>query len=351
MISPSQTLTNPSTSQDLVQSLAQINISDKSDKKKLLNKEIESLNADYNHLENQTNQIEDFTAKTAIVEIGLGILSMALEGKFNGDNFIYVVNSAFEFISNSTKRLPDSFKKFMLDGAKLLGMKFNPESERSEEKASPISKIFENNKEKVLALYLKGLSLFTVGLSGLDYLNKRSKPLGNTISHPFKNLSKLASSLIMAIPALPMLGTFSTKHKLADLMLKAKPQDTNAEALKLTGNEDFLCFMEASFLGARKLLTSLFPKHENIMELVASISLSSLSFMNADSTSKECEVLRKGNLFKSKFMSKYLPDMLYRSSREALSKLAKLELDSSEKLTNIAKRIFNSKRMISQYSN
>ncbi|NQY80146.1 MAG: hypothetical protein HRT47_07530 [Candidatus Caenarcaniphilales bacterium] len=358
MISPSQTLTKPSTSQDLVQNLAQINISDKKDdveaeaelKKELLNKEIKSLNADYQHLENQTNQIEDFTAKTAIVEMGLGLLSMALEGKFNGDNFIYVVNSAFEFISNSTKKLPDGFKKFMLDGAKLFGMKFNPESEQSEEKESPISKIFENNKEKVLAMYLKGLSLFIVGLSGLDYLNKRSKPPEDPISHPFKHLSKLASSLIMAIPALPMLGTFSTKRKLADLMLEAKPQDTNAEALKLTGNEDFLCFMEASFLGARKLLTSLFPKHENIMELVASISLSGLSFMNANSTLKECEGLENGNLFKSKFMSKDLPNMIYDGSREALSKLAKLELDSSEKLASTAKRIFDSKEKILQYS-
>lgn len=358
MINPSQTVTKPPNSQESTQALVQLDVSNEKNalereaelKKELLNKEIKSLSNDYRHLEKQTNQIEDFTAKTSVLEMGLGLLSMGLEGKFNGDNFIYVVNSAFEFISNSTKKLPDGFKKFMLDGAKLLGMKFNPSSENLDEKESKISKLFENNKEKVLALYLKGLSLFTVGLSGVDYLNKRSKPPENTISHPFKHLSKLASSLVMAIPALPMLGTFSTKRKLADLMLEAKPKDTNAEALKLTGNEDFLCFMEASFLGARKLLTSLFPKHENIMELIASLSLSGLSFMNADSTLKECEGLENGNFFKSKFMSKELPGIIYENSRKALNKLFKIELDSTEKLASTAKRIFNSKKKILQYS-
>ena len=282
--------------------------------------------------------------------MGLGLASMLLEGKFNGDNFIYIVNSAFEFISNSTKKLPESFQKLMIDGAKLFGIKFNtnPEGEEDNDK---ISNIFENNKEKILAVYLKGLSVLTVGLSSADYLSKRmSDKEVDSIQHPLKHLAKFASSLIMAVPALPMLGTFSTKRKLADLMLEAKPKDTQAEALKLTGNEDFLCFMEASFLGARKLLTSLFPKHENILELVASLSLSGLSFVNADCTLKECDGLETGNFFKSNFMSKDLPNALYEGSRKLLNKFAKLKLDSSEQLMQTEKEIFNSKRNILKYS-
>ena len=329
-------------------------------RKKVLAKEVKNLSNNYKELEKEGEKIEDFTAKAALMEIGLGLTSMLLEGKVNGDNSIYVINSGFELISNSTKSLPSPLKKMMIDGAQLLGMKLNEASEEvdpientdaeSKKPEQTIDEIYENNREKILASYLKILSLFTMGLSTISFIGKNRKPASSEEIHPMKRITKIASSLIMAIPAFPMLGTYSAKHKFAEQMLKANPKDPNAEALELTANEDFLCFTEASFLGARKLLTSLVPKHENLMELVASFALSGLSFMNANNTLKDCDGLESNNFFKSELMSKKLPTMLYEGTRKVLNNIAGLELFSTERLQKIEEKILKSRKQILQYS-
>jgi hypothetical protein len=281
----------------------------------------------HKNLEKNALKVENFTASTALFEMIIGTASMLLEGKFSGDNFMYIVNSAEELLANKTKSLPESVKGIMLKGAKLLGLNIEEDGKNS------ITKQFENNEDRIIATYVRSLSVLGIAASSYDHI--RTKNSIYKTSGTLKKLSKFASSAIMLIPALPMLATYSAKHSLADLMLKVKTKNPYANKLKLTANEDFICFNEALLLGVRKLLSNLLPNHKRIIELSASLVSSVLGVANANATlsGKETEGANN-NFFNSELMTKKLPQGLYPAVQKSFE-LIGLKLPKQDTLNKV----------------
>ena len=277
-------------------------------------------------------KVENFTASTALFEMIIGVASMLLEGKFSGDNFMYIVNSAGELLANKTKSMPESIKGIMLKGAKFLGLKI-------EDDKNSINKQFENHEHHIIATYVRSLSFLGIFTSIYDHI--RTKNSIHKTSEILEKLSKFASSAIMLIPALPMLATYSAKHSLADLMLKIKTKNPYANKLKLTANEDFICFNEALLLGVRKLLSNLLPNHKRIIELSASLVSSVLGIANANATlsGKEAESA-KNNFFNSEIMTKKLPQSLYPMVQRSLERFG-LKLPKQDTLKTLGTVISN----------
>ncbi len=265
--------------------------------------EITKLKKIHESLEKNALKVENFTANTALFEMIIGTASMLLEGKFSGDNFMYIVNSAEELLANKTKKMPESIKGLMLKGAKLLGLNI-------EDDKKPLNKQFENNEDRIIATYVRSLSILGIAASTYDHI--RTKNSIPKTSETLRKISKFASSAIMLIPALPMLATYSTKHRLAELMLQIKTKNPYANKLKLTANQDFTCFNEAVLLGVRKLASNLLPNHKRIIELSASLVSSVLGIANANATlsGKETQSA-KNNFFNGELMTKKFPQTLY----------------------------------------
>ena len=268
-----------------------------------ISQEVIKLSRIHNGLEKNALKVENFTASTALFEMIIGTASMLLEGKFSGDNFMYIVNSAEELLANKTKSMPESIKGLMLKGAKLLGLNIDDDKQ-------PLNKQFENNEDRIMATYVRSLSILGIAASTYDHI--RTKNSIPQTSETLRKISKFASSAIMLIPALPMLATYSAKHSLADLMLKIKTKNPYANKLKLTANEDFICFNEALLLGVRKLISNLLPNHKRIIELSASLVSSILGIANANATlSGKGTEDAKNNFFNRELMTKKLPQNLY----------------------------------------
>lgn len=301
--------------------------------------EITKLKEIHQDLEKNALKVENFTANTALFEMIIGTASMLLEGKFSGDNFIYIVNSAEELLANKTKSMPESIKGLMLKGAKLLGLHI-------EDDKKPLNKQFENNEDRIIATYLRGLSVLGIAASTYDHI--RTKNSIPKTSETLRKISKFASSAIMLIPALPMLATYSAKHSLADLMLKIKTKNPYANKLKLTANQDFSCFNEALLLGVRKLLSNLLPNHKRIIELSASLVSSVLGITNANATlsGKETEGA-KNNFFNSEIMTKKLPQSLYPMVQRSLERFG-LKLPKQDTLKTLGTVISNEIRQINE---
>jgi hypothetical protein len=287
-------------------------------------------------LEKNALKVENFTANTALFEIFIGVASMLLEGKYTGDNFVYVVNSVAELLANKTKSLPESAKGLMLKGAKLLGLNIDDDK-------NSLNKQFENNEDRIMATYVRGLSILGIVASGYDHI--RTKNSIHKTSGTLRKISKFASSAIMLIPALPMLATYSAKHSLADLMLKIKTKNPYANKLKLTANEDFICFNEAVLLGVRKLLSNLLPNHKRIIELSASLVSSVLGITNANATLSGKET--KNNFFNSELMTKKLPQNLYPIVQKSFESLG-LKLPKQDTLKTLGTVISNEIRQINE---
>jgi len=292
-----------------------------------ISKELSRLSKTHRNLESNAVKIENFTANTALSEIGIGLTSMLLEGKFSGDNFMYIVNSAEEFLANKTKSLSEPMKEMLFKGASKLGLNV----ENKEEKAA---KLFDENEDKVMATYVRALSVLGIAASSLDHLRtKNESPKEPT---KIKQLSKFLSSAIMLLPALPMIATYSAKHRMAELMLKIKPKNPYASKLQLTANEDFICFNEAILLGTRKLLSSLMPNHKRIIELSASLFSSFQSLGNANATLLGGENEKTNlNLFKSKLIKKTIPENIYPLAQKSFSILG-LKLPDSGTLDKVS---------------
>lgn len=284
-------------------------------------------------------KVENFTANTALFEIFIGVASMLLEGKYTGDNFVYVVNSVAELLANKTKSMSESAKGVMLKGAKFLGLKI-------EDDKNSINKQFENNEDRIMATYVRSLSFLGIAASSYDHI--RTKNSIHKTSGTLRKISKFASSAIMLIPALPMLATYSAKHSLADLMLKIKTRNPYANKLKLTANQDFTCFNEALLLGVRKLLSNLLPNHKRIIELSASLVSSVLGITNANATlsGKETEGA-KNNFFNSEIMTKKLPQSLYPMVQRSLERFG-LKLPKQDTLKTLGTVISNEIRQINE---
>lgn len=287
-------------------------------------------------LEKNALKVENFTANTALFEIFIGVASMLLEGKYTGDNFVYVVNSVAELLANKTKSLPESAKGLMLKGAKLLGLNIDDDK-------NSLNKQFENNEDRIMATYVRGLSILGIVASSYDHI--RTKNSIHKTSGTLRKISKFASSAIMLIPALPMLATYSAKHSLADLMLKIKTKNPYANKLKLTANEDFICFNEAVLLGVRKLLSNLLPNHKRIIELSASLVSSVLGITNANATLSGKET--KNNFFNSELMTKKLPQNLYPIVQKSFESLG-LKLPKQDTLKTLGTVISNEIRQINE---
>ena len=301
--------------------------------------EITKLKEIHQDLEKNALKVENFTANTALFEMIIGTASMLLEGKFSGDNFMYIVNSAEELLANKTKNMPESIKGLMLKGAKLLGLNI-------EDDKKPLNKQFENNEDRIIATYVRSLSILGIAASTYDHI--RTKNSIPKTSETLRRISKFASSAIMLIPALPMLATYSAKHSLADLMLKVKTRNPYANKLKLTANEDFICFNEALLLGVRKLLSNLLLNHKRIIELSASLVSSVLGVANANATlsGKETEGA-KNNFFNSEIMTKKLPQSLYPMVQRSLERFG-LKLPKQDTLKTLGTVISNEIRQINE---
>ena len=152
----------------------------------------------------------------------------------------------------------------------------------------------------------------------------------------------------MLIPALPMLATYSAKHSLAELMLQIKTKNPYANKLKLTANEDFICFNEAVLLGARKLASNLLPNHKRIIELSASLVSSVLGIANANATlsGKETQST-KNNFFNGELMTKKLPQTLYSIVQKSFESLG-LKLPKQDKLKELVTIINDQMQGINQ---
>jgi hypothetical protein len=252
---------------------------------------------------------------------------------------MYIVNSAEELLANKTKNMPESIKGLMLKGAKLLGLNI-------EDDKKPLNKQFENNEDRIIATYVRSLSILGIAASTYDHI--RTKNSIPKTSETLRRISKFASSAIMLIPALPMLATYSAKHSLADLMLKVKTRNPYANKLKLTANEDFICFNEALLLGVRKLLSNLLLNHKRIIELSASLVSSVLGVANANATlsGKETEGA-KNNFFNSEIMTKKLPQSLYPMVQRSLERFG-LKLPKQDTLKTLGTVISNEIRQINE---
>jgi hypothetical protein len=224
----------------------------------------------------------------------------------------------------------------MLKGAKLLGLNIDDDK-------NSINKQFENNEDRIIATYVRGLSILGIVASGYDHI--RTKNSIHKTSGTLRKISKFASSAIMLIPALPMLATYSAKHSLADLMLKIKTKNPYANKLKLTANEDFICFNEAVLLGVRKLLSNLLPNHKRIIELSASLVSSVLGITNANATLSGKET--KNNFFNSELMTKKLPQNLYPIVQKSFESLG-LKLPKQDTLKTLGTVISNEIRQINE---
>jgi hypothetical protein len=305
-----------------------------------ISQEIIKLSRIHKGLEKSALKVENFTASTALFEMIIGTASMLLEGKFSGDNFMYIVNSAEELLANKTKSLPESVKGIMLKGAKLLGLNIEEDGKNS------ITKQFENNEDRIIATYVRSLSVLGIAASTYDHIRTK-----NSIYKPsatLRKISKFASSAIMLVPALPMLATYSAKHRIADLMLKIKTKNPYANKLKLTANEDFICFNEAVLLGVRKLLSNLLPNHKRIIELSASLVSSVLGVVNANATlsGKETEGANN-NFFNGELMTKKLPQNLYPIVQKSFESLG-LKLPKQDTLKEVGTVVSNEIRQINE---
>ena len=292
-----------------------------------ISNELLKLSKTHRNLESNSIKIENFTANTALSEIGIGLTSMLLEGKFSGDNFMYIVNSAEEFLANKTKSLSEPMKELLFKGASKLGLKV----ENSTDKAS---QLFDDNEDKVMATYVRALSVLGIAASSLDHLRtKNEQPREPT---QIKKFSKFLSSAIMLLPALPMIATYSAKHRMAELMLKIKPKNPYASKLQLTANEDFICFNEAILLGTRKLLSSLMPNHKRIIELSASLFSSFQSLGNANATLSGSENEKTNlNIFKTNLITKTIPENIYPLAQKGFNLLG-LKLPDSKALDKVS---------------
>jgi hypothetical protein len=292
-----------------------------------ISQEITQLKKIHANLEGNALRVENFTANTALFEMIIGTASMLLEGKFSGDNFMYIVNSAEELLANKTKSLPKSVKGLMLKGAKFLGLNID-------DAKNSINKQFEKNEDRIMATYVRGLSALGIAASTYDHF--RTKNSIPKTSETLRKISKFASSAIMLIPALPMLATYSAKHSLANLLLKIKTKSPYANKLKLTANEDFICFNEALLLGVRKLASNLLPNHKRIIELSASLVSSVLGIVNANATlaGKESKG-GKNNFFNSDTMTKELPQSLYPTVQKSFE-LVRLKLPKQDTLKEVS---------------
>lgn len=301
--------------------------------------EITKLKKIHESLEKNALKVENFTANTALFEMIIGTASMLLEGKFSGDNFMYIVNSAEELLANKTKKMPESIKGLMLKGAKLLGLNI-------EDDKKPLNKQFENNEDRIIATYVRSLSILGIAASTYDHI--RTKNSIPKTSETLRKISKFASSAIMLIPALPMLATYSTKHRLAELMLQIKTKNPYANKLKLTANQDFTCFNEAVLLGVRKLASNLLPNHKRIIELSASLVSSVLGIANANATlsGKETQSA-KNNFFNGELMTKKLPQTLYPIVQKSFESLG-LKLPKQDTLMKIGTIINDEIQQINQ---
>lgn len=301
--------------------------------------EITRLKEIHQNLATNALKVEDFTANTALFEMIIGTASMLLEGKFSGDNFMYIVNSAEELLANKTKSMPESVKGLMLKGAKLLGLNIDDDK-------NSLNKQFENNEDRIIATYVRSLSVLGIAASAYDHIRTKNSILKT--SETLRKISKFASSAIMLIPALPMLATYSTKHSLADLMLKIKTKNPYANKLKLTANQDFTCFNEALLLGVRKLLSNVLPNHKRIIELSASLVSSVLGIFNANATLSGKETERsKNNLFNSDMMTRKLPQGLYPVVQKSFESLG-LKLPKQDTLKTLGTVISNEIRQINE---
>jgi hypothetical protein len=301
--------------------------------------EIIKLRRIHGNLEKNALKVENFTANTALFEMIIGTASMLLEGKFSGDNFMYIVNSAEELLANKTKSLPESVKGLMLKGAKLLGLNI-------EDDKNSINKQFENHEDRIIATYVRGLSVLGIAASTYDHI--RTKNSVSNTPEALRKISKFASSAIMLIPALPMLATYSAKHRLAELMLQIKTKNPYANKLKLTANEDFICFNEALLLGVRKLASNLLPNHKRIIELSASLVSSVLGIANANATlsGKETEP-GKNNFFNGDMMTKKIPQGLYPAVKKSFELLG-LKIPKQDTLERVSSVISHEIEQINQ---
>jgi hypothetical protein len=338
-------ITSPKTTGPLIKSLKadsaspKINQVEKIIQDSDINEEVIKLNRIHKNLEGSALKVENFTANTALFEMIIGTASMLLEGKFSGDNFMYIVNSAEELLANKTKSMPESIKGLMLKGAKLLGLDIDDDKK-------PLNKQFENNEDRIIATYLRSLSVLGIAASTYDHI--RTKNSIPKTSETLRKISKFASSAIMLIPALPMLATYSAKHSLADLMLKIKTKNPYANKLKLTANEDFICFNEALLLGVRKLLSNLLPNHKRIIELSASLVSSVLGVANANATLSSKETKNsKNNFFNGELMTKKLPQGLYPMVQKSFESLG-LKLPKQDTLNKVGLVINHEIRQINQ---
>lgn len=304
-----------------------------------ISQEIIKLSRTHKDIENSALKVENFTANTALFEMIIGTASMLLEGKFSGDNFMYIVNSAEELLANKTKNMPESIKGLMLKGAKLLGLNI-------EDDKKPLNKQFENNEDRIIATYVRSLSILGIAASTYDHIRTQNS-IPKT-SETLRKISKFASSAIMLIPALPMLATYSAKHRLAELMLQIKTKNPYANKLKLTANQDFTCFNEAVLLGVRKLASNLLPNHKRIIELSASLVSSVLGIANANATlsGKETEA-GKSNFFNGELMTKKLPQTLYPIVQKSFESLG-LKLPKQDTLMKIGTTINDQIQQINQ---
>jgi len=282
----------------------------------------------YKHCEGHALKIEDLTAKTAVFEMAIGLLSMLGEGKFSGDNFMYIVNSAEEFLANKTRSMPEPLKEFMLKGARVIGLKVGEPNEHP-------SKVFAENEDKIMATYVRGFSI--MGVITSFFAHSSSQDIKNKGEHSSQSLF---SSLIMLVPALPMLMTYVAKHRLAEIMEKAKPEDPYTNKLRLNANEDLGCFFEALTLGTRKLLSQALPKQRHLIESLSGVVSSALGILNAnvtlkarsssdESANEEANPGFAEKLFKSKLMTETVPHLLYPAVHK-MSKFFKLDLPMHE---------------------
>jgi hypothetical protein len=338
-------ITSPTTTGPLIKSLKadsaspKINQVEKIIQDSDINEEVIKLNRIHKNLEGSALKVENFTANTALFEMIIGTASMLLEGKFSGDNFMYIVNSAEELLANKTKNMPESIKGLMLKGAKLLGLNI-------EDDKKPLNKQFENNEDRIIATYVRSLSILGIAASTYDHIRTKN-PVPKT-SETLRKISKFASSAIMLIPALPMLATYSAKHRLAELMLQIKTKNPYANKLKLTANQDFTCFNEALLLGVRKLASNLLPNHKRIIELSASLVSSILGIANANATlsGKETEA-GKSNFFNGDMMTKKLPQGLYPAVKKSLELLG-LKIPKQDTLERVSSVINHEIEQINQ---
>lgn len=294
--------------------------------KEAIRREQERLSV-YRHCEGHALKIEDLTAKTAIFEMAIGLMSMLSEGKFSGDNFMYIVNSAEELLANKTRSMSEPLKELVLKGARIMGLKVGDAGQHP-------SKVFADNEDKIMATYVRGLSVMGVIASLLGHsVNKDLK------KDDEQGSKSLFSSLIMLIPAVPMLMTYVAKHRLAEVMGKFKPEDPYTNKLRLNANEDLGCFFEAITLGTRKLLSQALPKQRHLIESVSGVVSSALGILNANVTLKtrnssnlageEADQGFAEKLFKSKLMTETVPHFLYPAVHK-FSEIFKLDLPRHE---------------------